>query len=316
VSGKKRRYGIETALANCSRAEAGTEATSNLILNGELLQVLGARSCSLSLFGFLSPLHFRRLQKTRILLVFPEDFANGPLAESGFFFCVPSIDQQLEGESPCAEVLGDQYPYRDLTEPSPSLGHFDKIGFMDRVVKPVLAILFLGLCLPISSPARQDQTSTSESRAQKDRDSAREAEESSSKDTRIDLAPPPDDAKKHPLSGAAVTDAQDSGNDVQEFRRWDPHKASKDIEVGDFYYKRKNYRAALARYKEALVYKPNDAVANFRLAECQEKTGDMQEAVAHYEAYLKILPHGPLAGDAQKALERLNTGPTKELGAK
>jgi tetratricopeptide (TPR) repeat protein len=187
---------------------------------------------------------------------------------------------------------------------------------MTGVAKSVLAILFFSLYLPISSLAQQDQTSTSESRAQKDRDSARETEESSSKDTRIDLTPPPDDAKKHPQSGAAVAGAQDSGNDVQEFQPWDPHKAAKDIEVGDFYYKRKNYRAALDRYKEALVYKPNDAVANFRLAECQEKTGNMQEAVAHYGAYLKILPQGPLAGDAQKALERLNTGATKELGAR
>ena len=38
----------------------------------------------------------------------------------------------------------------------------------------------------------------------------------------------------------------------------------KDIQVGDFYFKRKNYKAALERYKEALYYKQNDAVATFR----------------------------------------------------
>src|SRR5207237_574974 len=74
---------------------------------------------------------------------------------------------------------------------------------------------------------------------------------------------------------------------------------------GDFYYKRKNYRAARDRYKEALIYKPNDAIANFRLGECEEKTGDPKNAATYYQAYLKILPHGPLAVDAQKALERL-----------
>jgi predicted TPR repeat methyltransferase len=61
----------------------------------------------------------------------------------------------------------------------------------------------------------------------------------------------------------------------------------------------------LERYKEALIYKPNDALANFRLAECSEKTGNQGDAITHYQEYLKILPHGPLAPDAEKALERL-----------
>jgi tetratricopeptide (TPR) repeat protein len=172
------------------------------------------------------------------------------------------------------------------------------------------------LCLSASILAQQDEPSASQKSEQKDRSSSREGELSSSKDTRIDLSPPADDAKKHPESGAAVMDARDAAGDVQEFQAWDPHKAAKDIEIGDFYYKRKNYRAALERYKEALVYKPNDAIANFRLAECQEKTGKPAEAATYYEAYLKILPHGPLAPDAQRALERLKASDVKEGASK
>jgi tetratricopeptide (TPR) repeat protein len=134
----------------------------------------------------------------------------------------------------------------------------------------------------------------------------KEAGESSSRDTRIDLSPPKDDAKNHPYSGAAVSDAEaEMSPDVQEFHLWDPHKALKDIEVGDFYLKRKNYRAALDRYREALVWKPNDAIANFRMAQCFEKLDQPEEARAHYEEYLKILPHGPLSAEAQKELEKL-----------
>src|ERR1700704_162241 len=84
--------------------------------------------------------------------------------------------------------------------------------------------------------------------------------ESSSRSTKIDLSPPTDDAKSHPNSGTAVSDAEDANTDVQEMHPWDPHKAMKDLEVGDFYFKRKNYKAALDRYKEALLYKPNDAL--------------------------------------------------------
>jgi tetratricopeptide (TPR) repeat protein len=155
------------------------------------------------------------------------------------------------------------------------------------------------LYLPLLSAQSDDQQDKAES-------NARAAEESSSKDTRVDLSPPKDDEKNHPMSGAAVSDAKDAASDVQELHPWDPHKAAKDVEVGDFYFKKKNYRAAMERYKEALVYKPNDAIANFRLGECLEKTGNPQEATSHYQEYLKILPHGPLSQDAQKALERLD----------
>jgi tetratricopeptide (TPR) repeat protein len=134
----------------------------------------------------------------------------------------------------------------------------------------------------------------------------KEAGESSSRDTRIDLSPPKDDAKNHPNSGAAVSDGDaEMSPDVQEFHPWDPHKALKDIEVGDFYLKRKNYRAALDRYQEALVWKPNDAIANFRMAQCFEKLSQPEEARTHYEEYLRILPHGPLSAEAQKGLEKL-----------
>ena len=175
----------------------------------------------------------------------------------------------------------------------------------------VLALVVLLLTLvylnPLPAYAQQNDSSPGQAEKQRDKsdDSARAAEESSSKDTRIDLSPPSDDQKNHPQSGAAIVDAEDAASDVQEMHPWDPHKAAKDVEVGDFYFKRRNYRAALERYREALVYKPNDAVANFRLAECLEKTGNPSEALRHYQEYLKILPHGPLLPDAQKALDRL-----------
>src|SRR5271170_4120753 len=112
---------------------------------------------------------------------------------------------------------------------------------------------------------------------------------SSSRDTRIDISPPKDDAKNHPGSEDAVADLEVTNNPdnsgIQEFHPWSPLKAMKDIEVGDFYFKRKNYKAALERYKEALLYKDGDAVAISRLAVCQEKLGNKAEAKKYYEQY-------------------------------
>ncbi len=113
---------------------------------------------------------------------------------------------------------------------------------------------------------------------------------------------PGDSSSRDSTPGAGPEEPDDS---VTEFHSWDPHKAQKDVEVGDFYFKRQNYRAALSRYCEALQYKPNDAIATFRIAESLEKFRDLAGAQAYYEAYLKILPAGPFAAQSKKALDRI-----------
>jgi tetratricopeptide (TPR) repeat protein len=142
--------------------------------------------------------------------------------------------------------------------------------------------------------------------------------ESSSKDSQIDLSPPSNDDKAHPHSGEAISDAKIAagGADVNEMHPWDPHRAAKDIEVGDFYFKRKNYRAAEDRYREALFYKDNDAVATLRLAVSLDKLDQPAEALAEYENYLKVLPEGPQVGEAKKAIARLKGATSSAKSAK
>ena len=133
-------------------------------------------------------------------------------------------------------------------------------------------------------------------------------DESSSKQTQIDVSPPADDAKAHP--GADLTDTG-----VDEFTPWNPMKAMKDIEVGDFYMKQENYRAAISRYREALEYKPHDAEATFKLANALNKTGDTAGAIENYQAYLKVLPNGPYAKQAREALQKLGPPPRSAVSA-
>ena len=126
----------------------------------------------------------------------------------------------------------------------------------------------------------------------------------------MDLSAPDDDAKAHPQSSEAVANAEAdtlSSGGITECAagiRTRPQKTSK---WGISYFKRKNYRAAEERYRDALRYKDNDAIATIRLAVCLEKLGILDDARAEYESYLKILPHGPQAGEAQKAIARLKT---------
>jgi tetratricopeptide (TPR) repeat protein len=177
---------------------------------------------------------------------------------------------------------------------------------MVRTALPILAALALSAALwAQDSSDRTDKPDKPGKATERNR----EAQESSSRDSRVDISPPKGDDKNHPDSKSVVTDLIPSDaaptSDVQEFHPWNTMKALKDVEVGDYYFKRKNYRAALDRYKEALYWKENDAVASFRLAVCQDKLGDKTEAKKYYEQYLKILPEGPFSKDAHSSLDRL-----------
>jgi len=187
---------------------------------------------------------------------------------------------------------------------------------MRRFVFITLISVFLGGGAVAQQQADQDQPGQNQSPPRSDRSREAEAGESSSQDTRVDLSPPKDDAKNHPTSGAVDTDPEDEPADVQEMHPWNPYRAMKDDEVGDFYFKRKNYRAALARYQDALIWKEKDAIANFRIAECYEKLDQPEQAIPHYQEYLKILPEGPLSKDAHKALEKLKAEAKNEPSEK
>lgn len=126
-------------------------------------------------------------------------------------------------------------------------------------------------------------------------------DESSSKQTQIDVSPPGDDAKKHPEAELG----EGAASEVDEFTPYNPMRAMKCIEIGDFYVKKENYGAAVSRYREALEYKPHDAEATFKLAEVLNKTGDTAGATENYQDYLKILPNGPYAKKAREALDKL-----------
>lgn len=121
--------------------------------------------------------------------------------------------------------------------------------------------------------------------------------QSSSKDTKIDLSPPKNEAKAYPDSGE---------DDVTETRPFDPHKAQKDIEVGDYYAKRGNLKAALARYESALTFQDNNGEAIWKAALTAEKIGNRDAAAKHYRDYVAILPRGEHRAHAEKALQRLH----------
>ncbi len=118
-------------------------------------------------------------------------------------------------------------------------------------------------------------------------------DESSSKGTKLE---PLEDEK-------SSNDSAETG--VHEMHKFDPHRADKDVEVGSYYLTQKNYKGAVMRFQDALLYKPGDVAATKMLGQTYELTGRYEEARSLYENYLKDFSKGPFAGQAQEGVVRL-----------
>jgi len=117
------------------------------------------------------------------------------------------------------------------------------------------------------------------------------------------------DAKKDIPPGVSSSSSQSSGTEEDEPGSpptvVDPARAKKDADVASFYLKTGNYQGALLRYKDATASDPANVEAIFGLAEAQRMLKKNAEAARNYQLYLDIVPNGPKAKQALKALKTL-----------
>jgi cytochrome c-type biogenesis protein CcmH/NrfG len=74
---------------------------------------------------------------------------------------------------------------------------------------------------------------------------------------------------------------------------FDPLGAEKDIEVGNFYFKKGNYDAAIERFQDAARKHAGYAKPYLLMAETYEKKDDAQNALEAYREFLKLYPQSP-----------------------
>jgi tetratricopeptide (TPR) repeat protein len=155
-------------------------------------------------------------------------------------------------------------------------------------------------------PIKQDKQQPAQSQSD-DQQSSKDTPpgEASSKESKGESGAPLGDAQEHPDSDAGGT---------SEMHVWNPHRADKDVEVGDYHMRRKNYAAAESRYREALDFQNNNGPAMFGLAQVLEKEKKNSEAAQYYSLYLKTLPHGPKADNAKAGLQRLGASVPENTG--
>jgi Tfp pilus assembly protein PilF len=86
---------------------------------------------------------------------------------------------------------------------------------------------------------------------------------------------------------------------------FNPLKAAQSINVGDQYFKKGNFAAAKARYKDATLYDPGSPEAFEKLGEVAEKLHDFATARDAYGKYLELTPTAKDAEAVKRRLEKL-----------
>ena len=79
-----------------------------------------------------------------------------------------------------------------------------------------------------------------------------------------------------------------------------PPAASKSVEVGNYYFIKKQYQGALSRYREATRTDPYYAPAYLGMGKTYDKLGQQQKALDAYQKYLDLLPSEKQADEAKK----------------
>ena len=86
----------------------------------------------------------------------------------------------------------------------------------------------------------------------------------------------------------------------------DDERVDEDLTVAKFYFHDENYQGAYLRAKDAVSIQPDYSATHFALAQAAQKLKKKDEAIAEYQAYLKLDPDGEKAKESKKALADLN----------
>ena len=85
---------------------------------------------------------------------------------------------------------------------------------------------------------------------------------------------------------------------------FNPLQASKEVQIGNFYFKKGSYRAAAQRFREATQWNAGLAEAWLRLGEAQEKLKNPKAAREAYAKYLELDPDGKNAAEIRKKINK------------
>jgi len=132
-------------------------------------------------------------------------------------------------------------------------------------------------------------------------------------DPRQESSSKPADAPAAPPSKPSAKQKKDSATqNASDQPTWDPLRAEKDLEVGQYYMKKGDLDAAIDRFQDATVAKPGYAIPFRFLGEAQERKGLKKQAIKSYQRYLDLFPHAEDGDKVRKRIEKLYKEVEKE----
>jgi len=119
----------------------------------------------------------------------------------------------------------------------------------------------------------------------------------------------PRDQELPPVEGAQPPPDQpppeeDKPKNRQEYA-FNPVQSGKEVTVGEFYFKKNDFKAAAGRFKEATKWNDGNADAWLMLGNAEEKMKDTKAAREAWEKYLQLAPGSKMAAEVRKKLEKL-----------
>ncbi len=122
----------------------------------------------------------------------------------------------------------------------------------------------------------------------------------------------PDDAPQSKQKPPAKTNKDNATQSAADQPTWDPLRAEKDLEVGQYYMRKGDLDAAIDRFQDATTAKPGYAIPFRYLGEAQEKKGLKKPAIKSYKRYLDLYPHAEDGEKIRKRIEKLYKEVDKE----
>jgi tetratricopeptide (TPR) repeat protein len=108
------------------------------------------------------------------------------------------------------------------------------------------------------------------------------------------------------------TNADNATQNATDQPKWDPLRAEKDMQVGEYYMHKGDLDAAIDRFEDATLAKPGYAVPFRFLGEAQEKKGLKKQAIKSYQRYLDLYPKAEDKDKVQKKIDKLYKDVEKE----
>jgi tetratricopeptide (TPR) repeat protein len=102
-----------------------------------------------------------------------------------------------------------------------------------------------------------------------------------------------------------VADQTEEMTEAPQPKDPDPIKSKANLKTGNFYYKSKNYIAAIDRYLEALEYQPDSIEAYEALGRAYEKNGDISKAIDLYTRFARENPDSPKSSEMRAKASKL-----------